>query len=74
MQLIIRRQEIVLHALFENGTLEVQEMERYIKDDVERYGNKISELERKLAQTYNDQVEPLTIEDDTLFEGDALMA
>lgn len=54
--------------------MEVQELERYIKDDVERYGNKISELERKLAQTYNDQVEPLTIEDDTLFEGDALMS
>ncbi|KAG8907063.1 Transcriptional activator spt7 [Tulasnella sp. 403] len=69
-------EEIILHTLFENGTLEIQELERYIKDDVERYGYKISELERKLTQAYNDQVEPLTIEDDALFEegGDALIS
>lgn len=62
--------------LFENGTLEVQELERYIKDDVERYGNKIADIERKLAQTYQDIAEPLRFDDDAMFEegGDALIA
>ncbi len=68
-------QDILLHSLFENGTLHVQDLERYIKEDIERYGNKISDLERKLTQVYNESVEPTALEDDALFEEEgALMS
>lgn len=53
-------QEIILHALFESGTTEVQDLERYIKDDVERYGGRLSELDRKLDTAYQEQVHNLT--------------
>jgi transcriptional activator SPT7 len=49
-------QEIILHTLFEHGTTKVQDLERYITDDVEKYGNKLSELERKLQAAYQEQV------------------
>jgi len=31
-------------------------LERYIKDDIERYGVKISDLDRKLTAAYREQV------------------
>lgn len=66
----------MLHTLFENGTMETQELERYIKDDVERYGSKISDIERKFTQTYHELTEPITMEDDAFLDesGDALVA
>ncbi|KAG9036544.1 Transcriptional activator spt7 [Tulasnella sp. JGI-2019a] len=68
-------EEIILHTLFENGTMETQELERYIKEDVERYGSKIHDIEKKFAQTYQELTETTTIDDEELFgEGDGLMA
>ncbi|KAG8948806.1 Transcriptional activator spt7 [Tulasnella sp. 424] len=66
-------EEILLHTLFENGTMEVQELERYIKEDVERYGNKITELEKKLSQAYR-EVELGPIDDALVSDRDALVA
>ncbi|KAG8920261.1 Transcriptional activator spt7 [Tulasnella sp. 417] len=66
-------EEIILHTLFENGTMEVQELERYIKEDVERYGNKITELEKKLSQAYR-EVEIGPIDDALASDRDALVA
>jgi transcriptional activator SPT7 len=70
-------EELILHTLFEHGAPDVQTLERYITDDVERYGNKLSELERKLQVAYQEQLENEAdaLEDDQLFneEGDALM-
>ncbi|KAG8996893.1 Transcriptional activator spt7 [Tulasnella sp. 427] len=66
-------EEILLHTLFENGTMEVQELERYIKEDVERYGNKITELEKKLSQAYR-EVELGPIDDALASDRDALVA
>lgn len=52
-------QEIILHTLFESGTTRVYELERYIKDDVVRYGGRLAELEKKLANAYRDAVSEL---------------
>ncbi|KAG8879166.1 Transcriptional activator spt7 [Tulasnella sp. 332] len=68
-------EEIILHTLFENGTMETQELERYIKEDVERYGSKIHDIEKKFAQTYQELTETNTIDDEELLEdSDRLMA
>lgn len=53
--------------------MEVQELERYIKEDVERYGNKITELEKKLSQAYR-EVEVGPIDDALASDRDALVA
>lgn len=53
--------------------MEVQELERYIKEDVERYGNKITELEKKLSQAYR-EVEIGPIDDALASDRDALVA
>lgn len=49
-------QEIILHTLFESGITRVYDLERYIKDDVVRYGSRLSELEKKLANAYREAV------------------
>ncbi|EPQ55264.1 hypothetical protein GLOTRDRAFT_138865 [Gloeophyllum trabeum ATCC 11539] len=59
-------EEIMLHTLFESGTTKIQDLERYIKDDVIRYGSRLGELEKKLVTAYTDAAdEPL--DDDALF-------
>lgn len=45
-------QEIILHTLFSHGTTRIQDLERYITDDVLRHGNRLLELEKKLANAY----------------------
>ena len=49
-------QEIILHTLFESGVSEVQDLERYIADDVERYGTRLADNESKLVRVYRDRV------------------
>lgn len=49
-------QEIILHTLFESGTSKIQDIERYISDDVERYGARLTDLEKKLASAYRETV------------------
>ena len=49
-------QEIILHTLFESGITHVRDLERYITDDVIRYGNRLNELEKKLVNAYNEVV------------------
>jgi len=48
-------QEIILHTLFESGS-KVQDLEKYIKDDVIRYGHRLTELEKKLEGAYREAV------------------
>ncbi|KAF8342661.1 uncharacterized protein EI90DRAFT_3029785 [Cantharellus anzutake] len=70
-------EEIILHTLFESGIARVQDLESYIRDDVERYGGRLAELDRKLDVAYNEllESEPILEDDDGLFaeDGDALM-
>ncbi|KAF9262573.1 hypothetical protein L218DRAFT_391960 [Marasmius fiardii PR-910] len=47
-------EEIILHTLFESGTSKVQDLERYITDDVERYGSRLGDLEKKLVGAYRE--------------------
>ncbi|CAE6473133.1 unnamed protein product [Rhizoctonia solani] len=61
-------EQIILHALAEHGISEVQEMERYVKDDVERYGTRLQDLERKLTNAYDEQTQAGAMEDDELFD------
>ncbi|KAJ1306021.1 hypothetical protein OPQ81_010735 [Rhizoctonia solani] len=64
----MNNEQIILHALAEHGISEVQELERYIKDDVERYGTRLQDLERKLTNAYDEQTEAGAMEDDELFD------
>ena len=36
-----------MHSLFESGVSRIQGLEKYITDDVERHGKRLSELEKK---------------------------
>ena len=49
-------QEIVLHALKENGQVQPSDIETHIKDDIEREGGKISEMTRRIRQAYKEVV------------------
>ncbi|KAF7309930.1 SAGA complex protein [Mycena indigotica] len=63
-------EEIILHTLFESGVSRVQELERYVRDDVERHGSRLSDLEKKLDSAYSEVIAGEIIDDDTLFEED----
>ena len=45
-----------MHTLFESGTSKIQDLERYITDDIKRHGTRLSDLERKLVNAYRDSV------------------
>lgn len=49
-------QEIILHTLFESGISGVQDLERYLADDVERYGSRLGDIEKKLVGAYREVV------------------
>ncbi|KAF7308941.1 SAGA complex protein [Mycena kentingensis (nom. inval.)] len=64
-------EEIILHTLFESGVSHVNELERYVRDDVERYGSRLGDLEKKLVGAYREVTTGGEfIDDDTLFEED----
>ncbi|KAJ6472676.1 hypothetical protein C8R47DRAFT_1145847 [Mycena vitilis] len=49
-------EEIILHTLFESGIPRVQDLGRYISDDVERCGAHLGDLEKKLVGAYREVV------------------
>ncbi|EJT96990.1 hypothetical protein DACRYDRAFT_119786 [Dacryopinax primogenitus] len=57
-------EEIVLHTLFENGVTEVNQLERYVRDDVQRYGGRLQEISRRLQTAYREQTEKEVDEED----------
>ncbi|RDB25280.1 hypothetical protein Hypma_007354 [Hypsizygus marmoreus] len=61
-------EEIILHTLFESGTSKVQDLERYISDDVERYGARLVDLEKKLVSAYRESTATEVLEDEGLFD------
>ncbi|KAG6880094.1 hypothetical protein C0992_006368 [Termitomyces sp. T32_za158] len=61
-------EEIILHTLFESGISKVQELERYVSDDVERYGVRLAGLEEKLITAYRESTAGEVLEDEGLFE------
>jgi len=51
-------QEIILHTLFESGVTRVGDLERYVQDEIVRYGGRLSELGKKLDNAYQEIVSP----------------
>jgi transcriptional activator SPT7 len=47
-------EEMILHTLFESGTTRISDLERYIQEDVVRYGSRMGELEKKLVAAYRE--------------------
>ena len=45
-----------MHTLFESGSSKIQDLERYIFDDIERYGLRLGELEKKIVGAYRETV------------------
>ncbi|OBZ69870.1 hypothetical protein A0H81_10152, partial [Grifola frondosa] len=65
-------EEIILHTLFDSGITRIYDLERYIKDDVIRYGGRLAELEKKLANSYREATTEEAWDDEAIFrnEGD----
>ncbi|KAJ7215027.1 hypothetical protein GGX14DRAFT_518637 [Mycena pura] len=63
-------EEIILHTLFESGISRVQDLERYISDDVERYGSRLGDLEKKLIGAYREVTAVDVLDDEALFDDD----
>ncbi|KAI9315156.1 hypothetical protein BX666DRAFT_1959745 [Dichotomocladium elegans] len=68
--------EILMHVLYENGIVDISELEAYI-NDVERYGNRLEELHRKLESSYQDilsgQTEKSEDEEAMLYEDETFI-
>ncbi|KIY51471.1 hypothetical protein FISHEDRAFT_36889, partial [Fistulina hepatica ATCC 64428] len=64
---VMTPEEIVLHALFEGGVSGVPDLERHITDDIERYGARLRDLEKKLSNAYRDITSVEEIDDEGLF-------
>ncbi|KAJ7776048.1 hypothetical protein DFH07DRAFT_74082 [Mycena maculata] len=61
-------EELILHTLFESGIARPQDLERYISDDVERYGARLGDLEKKLVGAYREVTAVDVLDDEGLFE------
>ncbi|KAJ2917713.1 hypothetical protein MD484_g2706, partial [Candolleomyces efflorescens] len=62
-------EEIILHTLFESGVSQVSELEKFVSDDIERYGSRLLELEKKLVGAYRESTAGQeALEDEGLFE------
>jgi hypothetical protein len=47
---------MILHALYENGGLAPSDIESHIKDDIEKEGIKLVDMDKKMGQAYKDIV------------------
>ncbi|CEP17453.1 hypothetical protein [Parasitella parasitica] len=67
-------EEILLHSLCENGVDQLEDLESYVTDDVEKYGHRLRDVRRRLESTYQDLVTGATEEtlhsESDLFEDD----
>ncbi|TFK71075.1 hypothetical protein BDN72DRAFT_487042 [Pluteus cervinus] len=63
-------EEIILHTLFESGTAKIQDMERYITDDIQRHGSRLTDLEKKLVSAYHESTASEVFDEEGLFESE----
>ncbi|KAI5116535.1 hypothetical protein M0805_009046 [Coniferiporia weirii] len=63
-------EEIILHTLFESGITHVRDLERYITDDVLRYGTRLLDLEKKLVNAFNEVTADNALDDEAFFGND----
>ncbi|KAG0172229.1 Transcriptional activator spt7 [Apophysomyces sp. BC1034] len=65
-------EEIIIHTLYDNGVMDLSELESYVVDDVDRYGHRLEDLHRKLELSYQDilsgPVEKTVQDENALFE------
>ncbi|WVQ98831.1 hypothetical protein IAU59_005962 [Kwoniella sp. CBS 9459] len=66
-------EEIVLHALHQNGQIQTQDLETYLKDDIEREETKVAEMQRKIRQAFKEVTTAPVIEDDMMFANNGEM-
>ncbi|OCF45433.1 hypothetical protein I317_00679 [Kwoniella heveanensis CBS 569] len=66
-------EEIVLHALHQNGQVQTQDLETYLKDDIEREETKVAEMQRKIRQAFKEVTTAPVIEDDMMFANNGEM-
>ncbi|KAM0756159.1 hypothetical protein T439DRAFT_22334 [Meredithblackwellia eburnea MCA 4105] len=69
-------EEILLHALGENGVPSPASLKAYVSDDIDRYGAKLTALHTKLKRARDRQLEkeePPAPDEDELFEADTEM-
>ncbi|EKM53685.1 uncharacterized protein PHACADRAFT_47290, partial [Phanerochaete carnosa HHB-10118-sp] len=61
-------EEIILHTLFEGGvTRAPYDLDRYIKEDIVRYGSRMNDLEKKLSHVYSEATAEQAWDDEALF-------
>ncbi|KAH8990665.1 hypothetical protein EDB86DRAFT_3190558 [Lactarius hatsudake] len=60
-------EEIILHSLFKSSVSRIQNLERYITDDIMRHGNRLNDLKKKIVNVYQEFTSAKAINDDTLF-------
>lgn len=67
-------EEILRHSLHENGVNQLEDLETYAMDDVEKYGHRLKDVSRRLEGTYQELVAGSTEEtvhdESELFEDD----
>ncbi|KAI0087073.1 hypothetical protein BDY19DRAFT_955929 [Irpex rosettiformis] len=63
-------EEIILHALFASGTTRINELERYVSDDIVRNGSRLADLEKKLINAYEEATSGEAWDDEALFRGE----
>nr|XP_019042309.1 hypothetical protein I302_08911 [Kwoniella bestiolae CBS 10118]OCF21239.1 hypothetical protein I302_08911 [Kwoniella bestiolae CBS 10118] len=68
-------EEIILHALHENGEIQTEDLEAHMKDDIERESVKVGDMQRKIRQAFKEVTTAPVIEDDMMFanNGEMLM-
>jgi len=64
---IMTSEEIILHSLFESGVSRIAALDKYISDDIRRHGNRLSELEKKITNVYQEFTATEALDDDALF-------
>jgi transcriptional activator SPT7 len=47
---------MLVHTLYENGIMNISELENYVHDDVERGSGRLDDLHRRLQTSYQDIV------------------
>ncbi|RIA88033.1 hypothetical protein C1645_775983 [Glomus cerebriforme] len=49
-------EEIIKKTLYENGVPSVKDIESYVRDDIERYGAKLRDIQRRLENAYKESL------------------
>ncbi|GAN05795.1 SAGA transcriptional complex subunit [Mucor ambiguus] len=70
--------EMLCHTLYENGILDISDLENYVHDDVEKNINRLDDVKRRLQASYQDMIagpsdKPVQDDDTLLNEEDTFI-